>query len=272
MTAILRPRYRLRLALALLAVLALLGGAWLWLRDSSLVAVRKVTISGVSGTDAGKIRAALTLAARNMTTLDVRIGSLRTAIAAYPMVEDVRVSAQFPHGLRIRVVEQLPVGALAAGGRTIAASGDGTLLHDVPTASLPLVPVGLLPGGSRVVERPALQALALLAATPRRLWARIVRVTTNSAHGLVAELRSGPSVYFGDDSDLAAKWVAATAVLADPSSAGTTYIDVSDPARPAAGTSEQALVAAGLATTGSQTSSTGSQAGAGTPQASTTGG
>jgi cell division protein FtsQ len=271
MTVRRRPRFRLRLALALVAVLALLGGAWLWLRDSSLVAVRKVTISGVSGPDAGQIRSALTLAAGNMTTLDVHIGSLRTSVAAYPMVEDVRASAQFPHGLRIRVVEQLPVGALAAGGREIAASGDGTLLHDVPTASLPVVPVDLLPGGSRVVARPALQALALLAATPRRLRARIVQVTTNAAHGLVATLRSGPSLYFGDDSDLAAKWVSATAVLADPSSAGATYIDVSDPARPAAGASEQAVVAAGLATTGSQASAGGSQT-ASTPQASTTGG
>jgi cell division protein FtsQ len=271
MTTKRRPRFRLRLALAVVAVLALLGGAWLWLRDSSLVAVRKVTITGVSGPDAGQIRSALTLAARNMTTLDVRIGSLRTAVAAYPMVEDVQASADFPHALRIRVVEQLPVGALAAGGRAIAASGDGTLLHDVPTTSLPVVPVGLLPGGSRVVERPALQALTLLAATPRRLRARIVQVTTNSAHGLVAALRSGPSLYFGDDSDVAAKWVAAIAVLADPSSAGATYIDVSDPARPAAGASEQAVAAAGLATTGSQASSSGSQT-ASTPQASTTGG
>ena len=33
------------------------------------------------------------------------------------MVKDVRVSTQFPHGLRIRVLEQLPVGALVAGGQ-----------------------------------------------------------------------------------------------------------------------------------------------------------
>jgi cell division protein FtsQ len=266
-----RLRLRVRVALALVAVLALLGGAWLWLRDSSLVAVRKVSISGVSGPDAAQIRAALALAARNMTTLDVRTGSLRTAVSAYPMVKDLRVSTQFPHGMRIRVVEQLPVGALAAGGREIAASADGTLLHDVPTASLPVVPVGLLPGGSRVVERPTLQALALLAATPPRLRARIDKVTTIPPHGLVADLRSGPSLYFGDDSDLAAKWVAAAEVLAAPGSAGATYIDVTDPARPAAGVSQQALAAAGLAT-GSQTTATGSQAATSTPQASTTGG
>ena len=69
-----------------------------------------------------------------MTTLDVHLGQLRTAVAPYPVVKDLRVSTQFPHGMRIQVIEQLPVGALIAGGETVAASADGTLLHDVPTA------------------------------------------------------------------------------------------------------------------------------------------
>ena len=38
-----------------------------------------------------------------------------------------------------------------------------------------------------------------------------------------------------DTSGLAAKWRALIAVLADPGSGGATYIDVSDPQRPAAG-------------------------------------
>ena len=50
---------RIRLLLAVVGVLAgVAGGAWLWVRDSSLVAVRKVTISGVYGPDSGRIRSA----------------------------------------------------------------------------------------------------------------------------------------------------------------------------------------------------------------------
>lgn len=274
-----RVRMRVRVLLAVAGALLLLGGAWLWLRDSSLVAVQKVSIIGVSGPDADQIRSVLTRTARNMTTLDVRVGQLRLAVARYPVVKDVQVSTQFPHGMRIRVVELLPVGALEAGGRTIAAGGDGTVLHDVPTASLPVIPVPLLPGGSRVTERGALQALALLSVSPARLLSRIAQVTTEPPHGLVVHLHSGPSLYFGDESDLDAKWMAATEVLADPSSAGATYIDVTDPARPAAGVSAQAVAAAGLATSGSQTAgspATGSQVGTGGTQSgaqpSTTGG
>jgi cell division protein FtsQ len=253
----------MRVIAAAAAVLLLLGGAWLWLRDSSLVAVEKVTITGVSGPNAGQIRGVLTRAARNMTTLNVRTGQLRLAVAPYPVVKDIHVSTQFPHGLRIRVVEQLPVAALEAGGRSIAAAGDGTVLHDVSTASLPVIAVPVLPGGSEITERPALDALAVLSVSPRRILARIAQVSTQPVHGLVVALHSGPSIYFGDGSDLAAKWIAATEVLADPSSAGATYVDVTDPARPVAGVSQDAVVAAGLATSASQTagsSTTASQA------------
>jgi cell division protein FtsQ len=263
-----RMGVRVRVLVVVLAVLAVLGGGWLWLRGSSLVAVRKVTISGVYGPDAGQIRSALNLAARNMTTLDVRIGQLRTAVAPYTVVKDVRVATDFPHGLRINVLEQLPVGALVADGRAVAVSGDGTLLPNVSTRSLPQIPVGLLPGGSQITDRGTLQSLALLSATSPRLLARIAQVTDNSSHGLVAQLRSGPSIYFGDDSDLNAKWAAATEVLADPTSAGASYVDVTDPASPAAGASPEAVAAAGLATGGTDGSTaTGTSA----PSASTAG-
>ena len=265
-----RVSVRVRVVLAVLAAVAILGGCWLWLRDSSLVAVRQVRVTGVAGPDARQIRAALTLAARNMTTLDVRVGQLRTAVAPYPVVKDLRVSTQFPHGLRIRVIEGLPVGALVAGGHAIAVSGDGTVLHDIPTGSLPSVPVALLPGGSQITDRNALDALALLADAPPRLTGRIEQVTTVAPHGLVVQLRSGPALYFGDDTDLDAKWSAATEVLADSSSAGATYIDVTDPSRPAAGASPAAVVAAGLATgSTSGAAQTGTVTRAATPGAST---
>jgi hypothetical protein len=48
-------------------------------------------------------------------------------------------------------------------------------------------------------------------------------------------LRDGPELYFGDASRLAAKWNSAVVVLANSSSAGSAYIDVTDPSRPAAG-------------------------------------
>jgi cell division protein FtsQ len=239
--------------IGLIVALALLGGGWLWFRDSSLVAVHQVSVTGASGADAGKIRRALTAAARNMTTLDVSMSELRTAVAPYPDVKDVRASTQFPHGIRIHVIEEIPVAAVVVAGRAIAVAGDGTLLNDaVGTSALPRIPLAVAPGGTRLTGA-ARGAVSLLAAAPYQMLPRLVQVTTTTRHGLTAEIRNGPSIYFGDSQRLRAKWTAAVAVLADPTSAGAVYIDVSDPERPAAGggtpASSASSTAAGSATT-----------------------
>lgn len=222
--------------LAVIAALVLVaGGFYLWLRDSSLVAVQQVRITGVSGPDAGRIRAALRTAARNMTTLDVKLNQLRTAVAPYPVVQHVQAITQFPHGMTLHVTEHVPVATVLAGGRRIAVSADGTLLHDATASGpLPTIVLSVPPGGARL-SGPARDQVRLLAAAPYRLLARIATVSDSPAHGLTAALRAGPSIYFGTTGQLALKWSAAVGVLADHMSAGALYIDVSVPSRPAAG-------------------------------------
>ncbi len=243
-----------RLIAAVVALLLLLGGAYLWLRDSSLVAVHDVKVTGASGPDASQIRSALVIAARNMTTLDVNIGQLQTAVRPYPDVKRLEVSAQFPHGMRIRVVEQVPVAVLVEAGQKVAVAGDGTLLHDaVPHSSLPQITLPIPPGGQRLTG-PALAEVRLLAAAPYRMLSEVGGVSDGASHGLVAQLRDGPSIYFGDSAQLSAKWEAAAAVLASVGSAGPVYIDVTDPNRPAAGagsdtgTSSSAVTSASTST------------------------
>ena len=84
----------------------------------------------------------------------------------------------------------------------------------------------------------------MLGSAPYAMLARVSQVTSVAGRGLVAAVRGGPQIVFGDASVPAAKWAAAAAVLADPGSAGAQYIDVTDPARPAAGADP---AAAGLA-------------------------
>jgi cell division protein FtsQ len=236
--------------IALVALVAVLGGAWLWLRDSSLVAVRRVQVAGASGPDAAHIRSALIAAARNMTTLDVKMKQLRMAVAPYPVVKSLEVDTQFPHGMRIRVVEQVPVATVEAGGRRTAVSGDGTLLHDITAPqSLPTIPLGVPPGGTHLTGY-ALSEVHLLAAAPYQLLARVSQASDGPPHGLVAQLRNGPSIYFGDSHQLGAKWTAAAEVLADSGSAGAAYLDVTDPSRPAAGAGSDTAAAASTGGTG----------------------
>jgi cell division protein FtsQ len=250
------PRPRPRLIAAVVVVAALAVGAWLWLRDSSLVSVRKVTITGLSGPDSGRIRSALTDAARNMTTLDVKMHQLNTAVGPYPLVKKLQVSTQFPHGMRIRVIEQTPVAVVDFGGHTIAVAGDGTLLRGARTTSrLPTVALRSPPGGSQLTSDDGLSLVTLLAAAPHRLLSYVSQASSTSSHGLVVQLRNGPSIYFGDTSQLEAKWTAATEVLANSGSAGAQYIDVTDPDRPVAGA--VASAAASSSATGASSSATG---------------
>src|SRR5947209_5806774 len=209
------PRPRPRTIAAILAVLALAGGGWIWLRNSSFVAVQRVTVLGVSGHDAAQIRSALVAAARNMTTLNVKIAALRTAVAPFPVVKQLHVSTAFPHRMRIEVVEQVPVATIAAAGQRVAVSADGTLLRgaSVP-ASLPTIPLAVTPAGTHVTGA-TMGVVRLAAAAPTQLLGRVTQAS-EGAEGLQVQLRDGPRVYFGTHADLAAKWAAAAAVLADP--------------------------------------------------------
>ena len=250
---------------ALITVAVVLGAGFLWLRDSSLVAVHKVKVLGVSGADARQIRDALTTAARNMTTLDVNMGQLRTAVEPFPDVKHIAVSTQFPHGMVIRVIEQVPVAVVVEAGRRVEVAGDGTLLNDrSPASTLPTIPLSVPPGGRQLTGGP-LREVQLLAAAPYQVLARVGGVSDGPTHGLVAQLRNGPSIYFGDPSQLAAKWTAATAVLAHLGSATPVYIDVTDPNRPAAGAGSDA---GGSPSGGTATSPANGSGGAGTSASS----
>src|SRR3984885_1550498 len=235
--ALVRERRRLRLVLrASMIALPLLGGGWLWLRHSSLVAVQHVRVSGVHGSEAQAIEAALTGAAKRMSTLDVSTSKLRAAVASYPVVGDVRVHTSFPHGLRIEVVEQSPVAALTAGGVKTAVAADGVVLGEAhASSSLPTLTsqVQLTPG-EHVREAALLGELTVLGAAPKALAKSAERAYSGSK-GLTLVMHGGVRVYFGDASRPRAKWASLVRVLADPGSVGASYVDVRVPERPAAG-------------------------------------
>jgi cell division protein FtsQ len=233
-----RRRSRIALLLAIVA-LPLLGGGYLWLRNSSLVAVRNVRITGLHGPEAAAIESALLGAAHGMTTLHVRPGALRSAVAAFPVVREVSASASFPSGLHITVAEQLPVAALVAGGSRTAVAADGVALGGaLLSSSLPTVPALAIPQtGHRVAGTIQRWALSLLGAAPGALAARVGSVYWGPL-GITVAMRNGLLAYFGDGTLPHAKWLAFARVLADPSSAGAAYVDVRVPSRPAAGFAE----------------------------------
>ena len=231
------PRLRrpsLAMAVSLLVAIAFLLGGWVWLRDSSLVAVENVTVRGASGLGAPAVRSSLTGAARQMTTLNVDRDTLNAAAARFPLVRSISVETKFPHGMTITVNERRPVASLVGRHGALAVAADGVILTGSPSSGLPVIAVTSLMRGKRVVDPTTRSELKLVALASRRLRGELTEVTAANG-GLVVKMRGGTQLRFGDSSRLAAKWIAADRVLRDPQAAGAGYIDVSIPERPASG-------------------------------------
>lgn len=226
------PHVPPRTLLAIPLVLAALTGGWLWLRDSSLVAVDRVVVTGGRGAPAA--RSAVESAAREMTTLHYDVAALRASVARYSIVRGVEVSRDLPHTLRIVIDERRPVGAIVAGGTRVAVADDGVLLRDTPTSSLPVIPARVPPGGASVADARTRARVELLAAAPASIRARILRVVV-TPDGLVVRLDGGQELRFGGRGRMEAKWIAVRRVLVDPAARAAGYIDVRVPERPAAG-------------------------------------
>ncbi len=233
---VLSPRLRRRLVVLGVLSLVLAGGYQFWLRDSSLVAVDEVKISGLTTADAARVRMALDTAAKDMTTLHVDHDRLERAVEAYPVVRALEVTPEFPHGLRVRVVEHVPAAMAVADSGQVAVAGDGTILRGLPVeGDLPTVAVDGILGNDRLRDADALAAAAVAGAAPGVLRTRIEEIGKRPDQGLVAALADGPELIFGSPTQLRAKWAAAARVLADPEARGASYIDLRIAGRPAAG-------------------------------------
>jgi cell division septal protein FtsQ len=243
--------------------LAALG--WLfysWLRDSSLVGVRHVKITGISARSAPAVRRVLRETAMRMTTLHVDTGELRRAVEAFPEVRSVSADADFPSTLKIRVHQYHPVALLTtATGQHVAVASDGTFLPRLTAgAKLPAVGVASLAGAKRLGDSKQLTLVHVTAGAPAALRPQLARADA-TGRGIRVTMRRGPTILFGSAERVAAKWAAATRVLADPSSEGATLLDVRLPERPAASGFGGATPVEGLAgvSPGADAGATGAQ-------------
>jgi cell division protein FtsQ len=228
--------WRTRLILVAVIAGALAITYFAWFRHSSFVAVEKVKVEGVSAADRGRVTAALTDAAKGMSTLDVDTGKLASAVSGFPTVASVTANPSFPHGLTVDVVERTPVLVASDGDRRVPVAADGSLLPgvDVGGSNLPVLKVDQLPSGGRLGGE-ALDETHVVAAAPKPLAPLIEGIESTHAYGTVVALHPGIALRFGSPSRSTQKWAAAAAVLADPKVTSLGYVDVRVPSRPAIG-------------------------------------
>ena len=217
-----------------LVVVALGWIGWTWLRDSSLVRVDEVRVSGLTTRDAPAIRRTLRQAAMRMTTLNYSEEELRRAVEPFPAVESVSADAELPRKLVIRVREHRPVAALVSGDdRRVAIASDGTLLPQERDNGLPAVNVDSLPNDGRLGDGAAATLVSVVARAPDELRPLLDRAY-RARDGVRVAIEGGPTLRFGAPMRIRAKWIAAARVLADTPGAAAEYLDLRIPERPSA--------------------------------------
>lgn len=227
---------RNRAVLVALFAVALFGVYTFWFRDSSLVAVKTVKVSGIGkGKLDGKLRDALVHAGLGMTTLDASQAELTKAARPYPSVRAVTIDPTFPSTLNVRVTKRVAVAVIGESSGAIGVAQDGRVMRGVPVDGdhLPQLPLITAPKGSWV-GGPVLEQAEILGAAPKALL-RHVDHSFNGQSGIGVELDGGVDLLFGTVDGARRKWKAAAAVLSDPELGPLDYVDLSVPRRPAVG-------------------------------------
>jgi cell division septal protein FtsQ len=135
-----------------------------------------------------------------------------------------------------------PTSAIGSGSSAVGVSAEGAVLTWLPPpkdSSLPRLPLSEPPKSGHLAG-PALQQARVLGAAPAELRLYL-KSSRYGESGVDVELTSGVELRFGDASEVAKKWRAAAAVLADPSVTALDYVDLHAPGRPAIGGSGHAL-------------------------------
>ena len=138
--------------------------------------MQNVTVTRLSGEGAPQIESVLPLTAREMTTTDFSLARLRAAVSGYAFGGRLLAHTEFPHGVTIEVIAQPPLARLDVAGRMYAVSAATVLGGIVPSRELPLVRSAAVPLDGAVADPLAREELAILAAAPAPLLARVYSV------------------------------------------------------------------------------------------------
>jgi cell division protein FtsQ len=221
------------------AVVGVGGLLYLAARHTPLFAVRSIEVRGVRGATAAHVRSALEpLEGRSLLALH---GSdVQDRLAAVPEVARASYDRDFPNTLRVVVVPERPVAVVRQGAAGWLVSARGRVLRRLPRRTHGGLPRIWLPRsadiavGATLAPEEGRRAAAALAAAHRVGFRRHVRDVSLADGRLVFALRSGVELRLGDQENLALKLAVAAQILALAGEA--TYVDVSLPARPVAGT------------------------------------
>ena len=206
---------------------------------SSVFAVERVEVLGAPPEIMREVEAA-TQGVLGTSLVAVDAADVEGTLRALPSVAGVSVDRAFPHTLVVRIAPERAVAVARRGHSSWLVTGSGKVIREIETGSERAFPrlwltrgVAIRVGGTLPASyTPATKALA--AAREEKLPRRVKAVRSTGAE-LTLVLHRGPEIRLGEAADLGLKVAVATAAFRLVGS-GTTYIDVSVPERPVAGT------------------------------------
>lgn len=226
---------RIMVVAGLLLALGIFAGYQFWFRDSSLVEIRDLTVRGLDPNDKEQkpVEEAVRMAVGQMTTLNPDPELLRDELARFPRVADSQIDTSFPNGATVTLTMRRDGSRMGTGATEKLIATDGTVLGPAGDRAegLPLITSGQPPAEGRLEGKDLAQA-RVLGGTPEKLRP-YVKSSRFGAGGVEATLSNGMVLAFGAPVQIAEKWKAAAAVLADPEVTGEVYVDLGVPHRPA---------------------------------------
>jgi cell division protein FtsQ len=230
-----------RSVIAGLALAGVAGAAYFVARDTGMFAVRRIEISGAPPVVARQVLHSLApLVGTSLVALDGP--GLEGRVDALPSVVAVRYDRAFPHTLRVEVVPERGVAVLRSGRAAWLVSARARVIARIGRTAQPRLARIWLPAATRIVPGAflaptaggsAARALGFAGALPVR-----IRFASSVDGGIVFQLASGLELRLGDPGDMPLKLAVARRAL-PLLPAGTTYLDVSLPGRPVAGSNPQ---------------------------------
>lgn len=223
------------LAVSALIVLSALGARALY--RSSVFEIRSVEVVGVQHLSREAVieKAALPEGA---TLLRFPKAAISDRIAADPWVAEVHVTRDFPHTLRIRIVERVPFARVDTGQAVIwLVDANGVVLGEDSAETSVAVPVVRdVPGldckpGRQSTSEVLHNALRVLAGISPELYSQVRAVSAPSIDETALVTTSNVELMFGEAVDLARKDAVARRIMQEQGAA-VVFIDVRNPDRP----------------------------------------
>jgi cell division protein FtsQ len=226
------------------ALVAAASGLYVVARATPMFAVRRIEVEGTTPAVAAHVRAALG-PLEGTGLLSLKRSDVERRLAPLTDVATASYDRDFPHTLRLVVRAEHPVAVARRGAQAWLVSGGGRVIAATPTGthrSLPriwLTQPGDPEVGAALTDRQSLRAAAGLAVARRSAFGIRISNVKAQPHELTFQLGSGLQLRLGDLRALRLKLAVARRVLPRLRGGGYTYLDVSVPGRPVAGTNSQ---------------------------------